>query len=66
MPGMLSTTQVAQLAGTTRFTVEREIKRGNLAADKVGRTWIIDPAEAERWARSFTPYAGNRKPGHAG
>jgi excisionase family DNA binding protein len=57
---MLSTTQVAQLAGTTRFTVEREIGRGNLAAEKVGRTWVIDPDEAKRWAAGFKPYAGLR------
>jgi excisionase family DNA binding protein len=61
MPGMLSTTQVAELASTTRFTVEREIRRGNLAAEKVGRVWVIDPAEADRWAASFAPYAGLRK-----
>jgi excisionase family DNA binding protein len=62
MPGMLSTTQVAELAGTTRYTVEREIRRGNLGAEKVGRTWVIDPPEAERWAKSFRPYAGLRNP----
>jgi excisionase family DNA binding protein len=55
---MLSTAQAAALAGTTRYTVEREIRRGNLAAEKIGRTWVIDPAEAKRWAAQFEPYAG--------
>jgi excisionase family DNA binding protein len=58
---MLSTTQVAGLAGTTRHTVEREIRRGNLHAEKIGRTWVIDQAEAERWASTFTPYGSLRK-----
>lgn len=60
---MLSTAQVAELAHTTRHTVEREIHRGNLAAEKIGRTWVIEQAEAERWAAQFTPYAGLRKDG---
>lgn len=55
---MLSTGQAAELAGTTRYTVEREIRRGNLAAEKIGRTWVIEPAEARRWAAQFKPYAG--------
>jgi excisionase family DNA binding protein len=59
---VLSTTQAAALASVTRHTVEREISRGNLRAVKVGRTWVIDPAEAERWAARFRPYAGLRKP----
>ncbi len=59
---VLSTTQAARLASTTRHTVEREIKRGNLDARKVGRTWVIDDTEAQRWAAQFKPYAGLRKP----
>ena len=62
---MLTTTQAAALAGTTRFTVEREIKRGHLAAQRTGRIWSIDPAEAKRWAAAFTPYAGLRGPRHS-
>ena len=51
------------MAGTTRHTVEREIHRGNLAAEKIGRTWVITLADAQRWAEHFTPYAGLRKRG---
>ncbi|MGH3229172.1 MAG: hypothetical protein ACRDOA_11425 [Streptosporangiaceae bacterium] len=58
---MLSTAHVAAMAQTSQDTVEREIERGNLAADKVGRTWVIEAAEAERWAAQFRPYAGLRK-----
>ena len=57
----LTTTQVAALAGTTRHTVEREIKRGNLAAERIGRQWAVLEHDAERWADAFTPYRGLRK-----
>lgn len=50
------------MAKTTRHTVEREIRRGNLQAEKIGRTWVIEQAEAERWLTQFQPYASLRKP----
>ncbi len=59
---MLSTTEVAKLAGTARSTVEREIHRGNLAAEKAGRIWVVEQAEAKRWAAGFQPYASLREP----
>lgn len=58
---VLNTAQAATLAGTTLHTVKREIRRGNLRAEKVGNVWVIDPAEAQRWAGQFKPYAGLRK-----
>ena len=58
---MLTTTEVAALADTTRYTVEREIHRGNLAAEKFGRAWAIETDEAKRWAAQFRPYAGLRR-----
>lgn len=58
---MLSTTAVAAMAKTTRHTVEREICRGNLNAEKIGRTWVIENTDAEHWAAQFRPYAGLRK-----
>lgn len=58
---MLTTTEVAALADTTRHTVEREIRRGNLKAEKFGRWWTIEPDEAQRWAAQFQPYAALRK-----
>lgn len=57
----LTTSQVAALAGTTRHTVEREIKRGNLTAERIGRQWAVSEREAARWAQAFIPYAGLRK-----
>ena len=57
---MLTTTEVAAKANTTRYTVEREIHRGNLTAEKVGNRWAIAEAEAERWAAGYRPYAEQR------
>jgi excisionase family DNA binding protein len=56
MAAMLTTSEVATLVGISRHTVEREIKRGNLSAQKISRLWVIEPAEAQRWAESFQPY----------
>lgn len=58
---MLTTTEVAKLAGTTRHTVEREIRRGRLTAGRVGRQYAIEPDEAQRWAAQYRPYEGLRK-----
>jgi excisionase family DNA binding protein len=59
---MLTTSEVAAMADTTRYTVEREIRRGNLTAQKVGRNWVVEDAEAKRWAGQFEPYGSLRKP----
>jgi len=57
---VLTTTEVAAKADTTRHTVKREIRRGNLSAEKFGGRWLIEDTEAERWAAQFRPYAGLR------
>lgn len=57
-----STPEVAALARVSRATVEREIHRGTLAAERVARTWIVAEAEANRWAAQFQPYAALRQP----
>jgi excisionase family DNA binding protein len=62
MPSPLTTTEVAAMTAppTTRFTVEREIRRGNLEAEKVGGRWLIEPDKAERWAKEFVRYRTQR------
>jgi hypothetical protein len=59
----MSTTQVAAMARTSRHTVEREIDRGNLVAEKIGRLWVATDVDADRWAAQFKPYAAQRKQG---
>lgn len=58
---VLTTTEVAYMADVSRHTVGREIRHGNLKAERIGRQWSIDLAEAERWRVQFRPYAGLRK-----
>ena len=62
---VLTTTQVAANAGVSRHTVEREIARGNLAAQKVGTQWVIEETEADRWRAQYRPYAEQRDRPHA-
>jgi excisionase family DNA binding protein len=57
---VLTTTQVAAKANVSRYTVEREIHRENLKAEKIGNRWAVDEAEADRWAATFRRYAEQR------
>jgi excisionase family DNA binding protein len=57
---VITTTEAAALANVSRYTVEREIARGNLTAEKVGAHWVIGEAEADRWAAQYRPYAEQR------
>jgi hypothetical protein len=63
MPRPLTTSEVAAMTvpPTTRFTVEREIRRRNLTAEKAGGRWLIEPDEAKRWAKDFVPYRTQRR-----
>jgi hypothetical protein len=60
---VLFTTDVAAMASTSRHTVEREIRRGNLTAVKKHGRWLIDDDEAKRWAAGYQPYAAQRQRG---
>lgn len=54
---MLSATQVAELAGCSRFTVERACNNKELESEKVGRNWVIEEASGRQWARQYRPHA---------
>jgi excisionase family DNA binding protein len=54
---VLTTTEVAAKADVSRHTVEREIHRGNLEAEKIGNRWAVSETEADRWAAQFRRYA---------
>lgn len=58
---VMTTADAAKLARTTPRTVEREIGRGNLEAQKIGGIWLIADEEGRRWAGQFKPYASLRK-----
>lgn len=62
--GPLTLAALAEQAGVTRRTALNEIRRGCLAAVREplagyrSRTrWIVDPAEAARWLRTYRPHA---------
>lgn len=60
---MLSTTQVGDLAGCSRFTVERACRDEEIAAKKVGRNWVIEDEEGRRWAGQYRPHARTGRTG---
>lgn len=41
----LSTTELARLLNVSRITVFKRIKKGQIPATKVGRTYVIDPKD---------------------
>ena len=51
----MTTAQVAAIFGLSRRRVQQMIERGQLRATKVGKVWIVDPADL--------PSAQRRKPG---
>lgn len=57
---MLTTAELAAKVGASRYTVFREIQRGNLKAELKGGVWLIADEEAERWAATYRPYANQR------
>jgi hypothetical protein len=64
MARMLTTTEVGKMADppVSRFTVEREIHRENLDAEKVGGRWLVEHDEAKRWAAEFMRWRTQRGP----
>jgi excisionase family DNA binding protein len=52
----MTLSEAAALLGVTAANLRAAIKRGSLAARKLGRDWIVDPAEVERYGRE------NRRP----
>lgn len=46
---LMSVTQVAALKGVTRRAVLSAITAGTLPAQRVGRQWLLRPADLERW-----------------
>jgi excisionase family DNA binding protein len=43
--------EAAAILGVTAANLRAAIKRGSLAARKVGRDWVVDPGEVDRYAR---------------
>jgi excisionase family DNA binding protein len=57
MPDLLTVPQVVAMTRLDRSVVQRACQRGQLKAAKLGRDWLIERADAERWS------AEDRRPG---
>jgi len=53
----LSTTDLAYQLNVSSRTVLNMIRRGEIAAIRVGRQWRIDPESVDRWMKAATPSA---------
>ena len=52
MSDLLSTQQAAGIIGITREAVWQAIKRGDIAAQRVGRAWVIPEEEARNYKKA--------------
>lgn len=43
----LTTTQAAEILNVSQIAIRQHIRRGNLPAVKIGRDWLIAPADLE-------------------
>jgi len=54
----VSVIEAAEILGVHRHTVKNLLKRGQLKGEVVGNTWIVDRAELEEFAKTYTPKVG--------
>ncbi len=54
---LISTTEAAKILGVSRVTVFQRIKRGEIEATKVGRSYAIDPKNLGDIYQEVTPAA---------
>ena len=47
-----TTTQAAEIVGTSQFTILQEIKEGRLPALLINRNWRIAVVDIERWVQA--------------
>jgi excisionase family DNA binding protein len=45
----MNATEVARIAGIKRYSVYSAIRRGRLAAIKIGSTMLVRPQDVTRW-----------------
>ena len=55
-----SAIEAAEILGVHRHTVTAMLRRGQLKGELLGKTWIIDRAEWEKFAKTFTRTFGRR------
>jgi DNA binding domain, excisionase family len=50
----LTVTEMAEMKGVNTSAIRHAIRRGQLPACKVGKTWLISRADAEAWQQKNT------------
>ncbi len=61
MTDTLTTGEAARLLGISAATVRQSIRRGALAATRMGRDWFLTRAEVERYARDKKTWKAPRR-----
>lgn len=49
LPPVLRTDQVAAITGLNVVTIQRKIRSGELAANKLGKIWLVPKREVEKY-----------------
>lgn len=52
---LLSAIDAAEIADCHQDTIRRAIETGNLTAQKVGKTWVIDRSALNTWIENGKP-----------
>jgi excisionase family DNA binding protein len=55
---LLTLAQAAERLGRSVNTLREQIRRGRLHAQKIGRDWLVEEAEVERYRRENLGRAG--------
>lgn len=58
---MLTTSECARWAGLNPSTVRRAILRGDLPAQKKGKTWLVSRRDFEQWLNNATMHKTGKK-----
>lgn len=60
-PGYITVSEAAQTLGVSVVTIRQQIRRGTIRAVRLGREYLIEPSEVERYRRLHLGRRG-RKP----
>ena len=66
MRGYMTSKELAARLGITPSGVLMQIHRGVLAAEKIGRDWVVSEDEAARYMREHAGKRGTASPRHPG
>lgn len=58
---VLTIAEAVDRTGLDRTTLARQIRRGSLAAEKSGKTWLIDADELARYQRENAGQPGRKR-----